>query len=126
MKNLYLLLAGLLAMGTVNTASAMSPAGYGPCYLESQSLLKNGFSEQRAYRPDEIAQFMRRGGVGVVGLDKLDPNCLYMLQYSCRVDNQMVRNVFDARATERGAYIQSARIHWEITSPVKTALRAPL
>jgi hypothetical protein len=126
MKTLYMALAGMLAIGAVNSASAMSAAGYGPCYIESQSLLKSGFSENTAYKPEAIAQFMSNDGVGVLGLDKLDPNCLYMLSYSCRVDHGMVLNKFVARVTDRRARVQSANIHWEITSPVTDALHVPL
>jgi hypothetical protein len=129
MKRLNVVLASFAAMltlGTVNSASAMDAAGYGPCYLESQSLMKSGFSEGQTYTPAEIAQFTKRDGVTVNGLNKLHPPHRYKVAYTCRVDHGMVRNYIVASMIHRNKAEVNV-IHWEVTGPLtENTMHVPL
>ena len=116
MKNLKVVLASLFAVVAINSAPAFADnAGYGPCYLNQQALIKKGFSEQAAYKPEAIVRIMKENGI-TISLETLDPNDLYTLSYNCNVVNGVTYNLLTASAVAETAKVPSSKIGWEDTA----------
>ena len=113
-----------MTLGAANTASASDVAGFGPCYLEQKLLRNNGFDTQKTYSPSEIAALVKRDGIIVHGIDKLDPQCRYNLIYKCgvAVETGLVHSAVFAKAyyvTKHGKrLVDNAVITWEQSSPL--------
>jgi hypothetical protein len=128
-KILCLALTALVGITATNIAMARN-ANSNLCRLTFNALQRDGFANHAAYRVDAIKQLLDRAGVKA-DLSGWDPNQLYELSYSCKLQHGVtypsfvatpVTNVVPvtlpaAQAQTVIATVTPGVISWEATPP---------